>query len=71
MAMPVAVPRYPRLGVREAWRADLRDSCIEVTRKGQATATRCEGQLRWHPPEMPHPLVIDIPTVFEGIEDDE
>jgi Uma2 family endonuclease len=64
-------PAYPRLGVREAWRADLGDCCIEVTRQGQAATTRYTDQLRWHPPEMPDPLVIDIPAVFEGIEGDD
>lgn len=64
-------PAYPRLGVREAWRADLRDCCIDVTRRGDATTTRYTDQLRWHPPEMPDALVIDIPAVFEGIEGDD
>jgi Uma2 family endonuclease len=64
-------PAYPRLGVREAWRADLGDCCIEITRQGQDNVTRYLDQLTWHPPEMPHPLVIDIPAVFEGIEGDE
>jgi len=64
-------PAYPRLGIREAWRADLRDGCIEVTRRGEATTTRYADHLTWHPPEMPEPLVIDIPAVFESIEDDE
>jgi Uma2 family endonuclease len=64
-------PAYPRLGVREAWRADLRDGCIEVTRQGQDSATRYVDQLIWHPPEMPDALVIDIPGVFADIEGDE
>jgi Uma2 family endonuclease len=64
-------PAYPRLGVREAWRADLRDCCIEVTRRGEDTTTRYADRLTWHPPEMPDPLVIDIPAVFDDIEGDD
>jgi Uma2 family endonuclease len=64
-------PAYPRLGVREAWRADLFDRCIEVTRRGEVGATRYDDRLTWQPPEMPEPLVIDIPAVFEDIEGDE
>lgn len=64
-------PAYPRLGVREAWRADLRDRCIEVTRRGSPETVRFDRELVWHPPEMPAPLVLDVESVFKDVEGDD
>jgi Uma2 family endonuclease len=57
-------PAYRALGVREVWRADLDEHCIEVLRPGVAGVRRETEHLSWHPPELPTPLQIDIPRLF-------
>ena len=59
-------PAYLALGVREVWRADLRDRCLFVSRTGQPDL-RQDEQLVWHPPELADPLVLEVPAVFAGI----
>lgn len=56
-------PAYVALGVREVWRADLRDRCVFVSRPGTAEERHAEA-LTWHPPECPQPLVLSVPELF-------
>jgi Uma2 family endonuclease len=58
-------PAYRALGVREVWRADLDERCIEVLQPGVGGVRRETEQLIWHPPELASPLQIDIPRLFE------
>ncbi len=61
---------YPRLGVREAWRADLAEHCIYVLREPGGAITREDQRLAWHPPGFAEPLCLSVPEVFEEVEDD-
>jgi Uma2 family endonuclease len=57
---------YLDLGVREVWRVDLRDRLIYVSRPGDPPDLPHGNRLEWHPPEMPAPLVLEVPSLFEG-----
>lgn len=57
-------PVYLDVGVREVWRLDLKDQAIFVSRPGFATEERCSGRIRWHPPEMPSPLELEVGAIF-------
>jgi Uma2 family endonuclease len=61
---------YPSLGVAEAWRADLRERSIDVSRPGEPVLT-LRDRLEWGAPGFSTSLALDIGAVFEGIEDDE
>jgi Uma2 family endonuclease len=63
-------PAYLRAGVREVWRADLAERCILVARPDAPDERRSPTELGWHPPEMPAPLTLDVPRVFEGVQAD-
>ena len=60
---------YPRLGVLEAWRADLAERCVYVLREGEATPARADERILWHPPGFVEPLVLSVPDLFEDVED--
>jgi len=60
-------PAYLALGVREVWRVDLRARQVFVSRGGQAGETRHDDQVVWRPAELSRPLVIAVPSLFEGI----
>ena len=55
---------YLRLGVREAWRVDLGDRVVFVSRRGGPADVPCTATLTWHPTEMAAPLRLDLRTVF-------
>ncbi len=57
------VPAYLALGVREIWRADLRDRCVFVSRPG-AIEERHAERVTWYPPERPAPLLLAVPELF-------
>ncbi len=59
-------PAYLALGVREVWRADLKERCVFVSRLGN-TEQRHTEQVTWHPPEHREPLVLSVPELFEGM----
>jgi Uma2 family endonuclease len=61
---------YPRLGVQEAWRADLADRCIYVTGGAGGPVTRHDERVSWHPPGFADPLTISVTEIFQEIEDD-
>jgi Uma2 family endonuclease len=63
-------PAYPRLGVKEAWRADLADHCIYVVREPGGEVARADDRLTWHPPGFAEPLTLNLPEVFQDVEDD-
>jgi Uma2 family endonuclease len=44
------MPAYLALGVREAWRVDLDECVVEVSRHNNRFPTRHTDQLTWHPP---------------------
>ena len=56
-------PAYLALGVREVWRADLGERCLYVSRPGTAEQ-RYTQEVRWHPPERPEPLVLQVEELF-------
>ena len=64
-------PAYLRAGVREVWRADLKERCILVSRPGAPDEVRHAESIAWQPPEVPQPLLLDVAAVFEGIAGDE
>jgi len=55
---------YLEAGVREVWRADLRDRTIYVSKPRGGFEVPHAERLVWHPREMPAPLEIDVPFVF-------
>jgi Uma2 family endonuclease len=59
---------YLALGVREVWLVDPREQQILVSRRNGPTDQHVRDVLRWHPPEMPEPLEIDVPRLFAGLE---
>ena len=61
---------YPRLGVQEAWRVDLAERCIDVVREPGGAVARLKDQLLWQPAGMAEPLRINLPEVFQDVEDD-
>lgn len=54
------MPAYVALGVREAWQVDLEECFIEVSRRDSPFPARHTDRLTWHPPELEHPLEIDV-----------
>ncbi|MBI4503298.1 MAG: Uma2 family endonuclease [Gemmatimonadetes bacterium] len=62
---------YIAVGVQEVWRADLAARWIFITRPGSSEERAAEAQLVWQAPQMAHALVLDVASVFEGIEGDE
>lgn len=54
------------VGVREVWQVDLEEKCILVSHAGTRD-TRHAERVRWHPPEMAAPLVVDIPALFKDV----
>jgi Uma2 family endonuclease len=64
-------PACLRAGVREVWRADLKERCILVSRPGAPDEERRTESIAWQPPELPQPLLLDVAAVFEGIAGDE
>lgn len=61
---------YPRLGVRESWRADLEDRCIHVVRRAEGPVFHETEQVLWQPPGFERPLEIRVPDLFEGVDDE-
>jgi Uma2 family endonuclease len=55
---------YLRIGVREVWRADLRDRTVFVSRQDGPRDEPHPDRLVWHPPEMPTPLDLDVRAIF-------
>jgi Uma2 family endonuclease len=64
-------PAYLTAGVREVWRADLKERCVFVATQALPGERREEERVVWHPPEMPEPLVVDVNALFEGVHGDE
>ena len=42
-----------------------------ITMPDRAEERRAENRLIWQPPQMDHPLMLDVAALFEGIEGDE
>jgi Uma2 family endonuclease len=55
---------YLQAGVREVWRADLRDRTVSVSRPGEPAEVPHAERLAWHPPGMEEPLVLEVQTIF-------
>ena|SRR3990170_1257147 len=58
-------PAYLALGIREVWRVDLDEMCIEVSRADGVVVRRLTERLIWHPPELAEPLIIEVAALFE------
>jgi Uma2 family endonuclease len=56
-------PAYLALGVREYWRADLREQCVYVSRLGGPEVLRSD-ELTWLPPGRAEPLAIVVDDLF-------
>jgi Uma2 family endonuclease len=63
-------PAYLRAGVREVWRADLKERCVYVSTPEWPEERREAGHLKWVPPAGPGPLVVNVPALFEGVQGD-
>ena len=61
---------YPRLGVKEAWRADLAEHCVYVVRERDGPVTRVEERLLWHASGLGEPLNLDLAELFQDVDDD-
>jgi Uma2 family endonuclease len=59
---------YLALGVREVWLVDLHDRRVLVSCRGAPKDVPYEVELRWHPPELPLPLIIDLSSIFDGLD---
>jgi Uma2 family endonuclease len=55
---------YLEAGVREVWRADVRDRTIYASTPTGGFEVMHTDRLVWHPREMPTPLEISIPSIF-------
>jgi Uma2 family endonuclease len=60
---------YSALGVRDAWRVDLRDRGV-VVKTGAGVEKTYEGQFEWHPPEIECPLIVDVQSLFDEVQGD-
>jgi Uma2 family endonuclease len=60
-------PAYLRAGVREVWRADLKDKCIYVSTPEQPEERREDDRVTWVPPQGPGPLVVEVKALFVGV----
>jgi hypothetical protein len=60
-------PAYLRAGVREVWRADLKDKCIYVSTPEQPEERREDDRVTWAPPEGPGPLVVEVKALFKAV----
>jgi len=60
-------PAYLAIGVRQVWRADLRERCVFVSRPGERGEIQCDDRLVWHAPERAEPLVVEVPALFDGV----
>jgi Uma2 family endonuclease len=65
------LPAYPRLGVAEAWRADLAERCVYVAREGTSAIERHPAELVWQAPGFSTALRIRVAELFEEVESDE
>lgn len=63
----VKLALYARIGVDEYWIVDIEARCIERWRPGGTAAEIITERLSWHPNGAPHPLVIDLPVLFDAI----
>jgi len=59
---------YLALGVREVWLVDLDARCVLASRREGPIDQRIRDTLRWHPPEQPEPLELDLARLFRGLE---
>ena len=62
-------PAYTALGVPEYWRVDLRDRCVYVSIPSGPEERAEAEQLVWTAPGAHEPLVIHVPTLFDGVDD--
>lgn len=62
-------PAYLAAGVREFWRADLRDRCVYVATPEAPDERAEDGVLHWSPPGGRNGVTIDIQALFDGISD--
>lgn len=58
---------YLALGVAEVWLVDREEKAIFVSRPGEPVDAAHAERLTWSPPEMPHPLELDLSALFAGI----
>ena len=65
-------PAYLAAGVREVWRADLKERCVFVSTPEGPDERREDQRLVWHAPEgHPETLVVDVGALFEGVRGDD
>jgi Uma2 family endonuclease len=63
-------PAYLNAGVREVWRADLKERCLFVATPDQPDERRHDDRLVWQPAGMAEKMIVDVNAVFEGIRGD-
>ena len=56
-----------RLGVAEVWIVDLDRHCCEISGVDGRRAVAEYRRVRSHPPDMTHPLELDLRTIFRDI----
>jgi Uma2 family endonuclease len=64
-------PAYLNAGVREVWRADLKERCLFVATPDQPDERRHDDRLVWHAAGMAGEMIVDVKAVFEGIRGDD
>ncbi len=64
-------PAYLAAGVRELWRVDLKERCVFVSTAAKPDERREDQKVEWQPPEGRAALVVDVPTLFEGVHGDD
>ncbi len=62
---------YHRLGVRTTWRIDILDRTATCTNKGRGKAFPTRDEIVWQAPGSDEALRLSVPSLFEGIEDDD
>jgi len=56
---------YLELGVREAWRVDLREQTVDQFAPGSPFGSAFGEAITWHPPEMGPEFRLDRRTLFD------
>jgi len=63
-------PAYLNPGVRQVWRADLKERCLFVATPDQPDERRYDDRFVWQPTGMAEEMIVNGKAVFEGIRGD-
>lgn len=58
---------YLAMGVEEFWVLDHEHRVVEVSAQDGRRLVPNREVLRWHPPQMPEPLEVQLSEIFEGM----